>query len=113
MVHLIRSVNHRIIDVLIGQTEEVCYCYDQFLESSPYPFYNRQFQRILGSFFKEFSHRLIGYKSFYNGKDVVSQRGQGCYRNLRGKIVCLAFSESQQSLRLLEDDFQGPSLGCS
>ena len=27
MVHFIRSVNHRIIDVFIGQTEEVCYCY--------------------------------------------------------------------------------------
>ncbi len=58
MVHFIRSVNHRIIDVFIGQTEEVCYCYDQFLDSFPY-----------------------------------------------------SFSEFRQSLRLLEGDFQDPSLG--
>lgn len=38
------------------------------------------------------------------------QCSQGGCRNLGGKIVCLAFSESQQSLCLLEDDFQGSSL---
>lgn len=76
MVHLFRPVNHHIIDILIGQTEEVCYCYNQFLESSPYPFYNGKFQRVLGDFFKEFSHRFIGCKSFHKGKNVVLQCSQ-------------------------------------
>ena len=31
MVHLIQSVNHGIIDILIGQTEEVSYYYNHFL----------------------------------------------------------------------------------
>ena len=78
MVHLFRPVNHHIIDILIGQTEEVCYCYNQFLESSPYPFYNGKFQRVLGDFLKEFSHRFIGCKSFHKGKGccIAMQSGR-------------------------------------
>lgn len=91
MVHLFRPVNHHIIDILIGQTEEVCYCYNQFLESSPYPFYNGKFQRVLGDFFKEFSHRFIGCKSFHKGKNVVLQCSQGGCRNLEAKLFAWHF----------------------
>ena len=110
MVHLFRSVNHSIIDVLIGQSEEVCYCYDQFLKSAPYSFNNRWFQSFLGSSFKEFAHRFICRKSFHNGKNIVLQCSQGGGGNLRSKIVRLAFTKSQKPFRLLENDFQRPSL---
>lgn len=100
MVHLIRSVNHRIIDIFIGQSEEISYCYDQFLEGSPYSFRNRQLQRIFGDRLKEFARRFVRCKPLHYGKDVVLQRSQGCCGNLRSKVIRLAFARPRQPLGL-------------
>lgn len=111
MVHLLRSVDNSIIDVFIIQSKEGSYCYDDFLKSAPNAIGNGQFQRILGNSFKEFSHSLVCCKSLCNRENVILQCGQGSDGNLRCKVVCLAFSQAQQSFAFLKYDFQSPSLG--
>ncbi len=111
MVHLVRPVYHSIIDVFIGQSEEISYCYNQFLEGSPYSFRNRQLQRIFGSSLKEFAHRLVGCKPLYKRKNVILQRSQRRRSNLRSKVVGLALAQAQQPFGFFKHDFQGPSLG--
>lgn len=111
MFHLIRSVNYGIINILIGQAEEVSDRYDDFSENSSYFFRNRQFQRIFGCNLKEFAHCFVCSKPFYNGKNVILQRCQGCSSNLRSKVIGLAFAQAQQSLGFLKYDFQRPPLG--
>lgn len=111
MFHLLRPVYHSIIDVFIGQSEEVRHYYDQFLEDSPYSFRNRQLQRIFGSSLKEFPHRLVGCKPLYKRKNVILQRRQGGRSNLRSKVVRLTLAQSQHPFGLFKHDFQGPSLG--
>ena len=44
MSELIRFVNYYIVYLFTGQTKDVCYSYDYFLNRSPYPFSNREFQ---------------------------------------------------------------------
>ncbi len=51
MIHLFRSVDNSIIDVLIVQSKDGGYCYDDFLKNTPNAFSNGQFQRILGNSF--------------------------------------------------------------
>lgn len=96
MVHFIRPVYHSIIDVFISQSGEVSYCYDQFLECSPYSFRNRQLQSIFGNSLKEFTHRLVGCKPLYQRKNVILERSQGRRSNLGSKVVRLAFAQAQQ-----------------
>ena len=111
MLHLLFPVDSSLIDVFISQSEHFCKRNDQFLHGFPYPFRNGQFQGILGYFFEKFSHGFVCGKPFHKGEDVVLQSRQGCRCNLRGEIVCLAFAQSQQPFRFLENDFQGPPLG--
>ena len=111
MLHLLFPVDYNLIDVFISQSEEFCNRNDQLLHGLPYPFRNGQFQGILGYFFEKLSHGFVCGKPFHKGENVVLQSRQGCRCNLRGKIVCLAFAQSQQPFGFLENDFQGPSLG--
>lgn len=67
-------------------------------------------QRIFGGCFKESAHRFVHCKPLYNRKNIILQRCQGCCSNLRSKVVCLAFSQPQQSFHLFKYDFLGAYL---
>ena len=101
MVHLFRSVDNSIIYVLIVQSEEGGYCYDDFLKSAPDSIGNGEFQRILGNIFKKLPHSLVCCKSLYNRENVILQCGQGSGGNLRCKVVCLTFPSPSNPLHSL------------
>lgn len=111
MSHLIRMIDHSVIDFFVQQTEDCRYCRDQFLKDPPYLLGDGELDSLFGNIPEEPSDSLVVAEAFCNGKDIILQTAQCSGGNLRGEAGALAFAESKIGLAVLEHDFKSPASG--
>lgn len=111
MVHLFRSVDNSLIESSSFNPKRVAIAMTTSCRAPPMRSVMDSSKESLETASEEFSHSLVCCESLCDRENVILQCGQGSGGNLRCKVVCLAFSQSQQSFAFLKYDFQSPSLG--
>lgn len=111
MGKFVRLVNDSIIDVFFLKIEDISHCYYHFENYAPNSFDDSELHCSGTGFPKQCSNSFIGIEAFDDRQEVVLYCYKRCTRNLGCEVPCLAFSESQHTLAVLEDDLQSPSLG--
>ena len=111
MSKFIRAANCHFQHLLVGKSEEVGDGYDRLHDNFPYSLCNGEFKGVFLHLPEQPSDGLIVIEPLDNGEDVILQGHDGSMCDLLREFPGLALSHSEQSLALLENHLQGPSLG--
>ena len=111
MSKFIRAANCHFQHLLVGKSEEVGDGYNRLHDNFPYSLCNGEFKGVFLHIPEQPSDGLIVIEPLDNGEDVILQGHDGSMCDLLREVPGLALSHSEQSLALLENHLQGPSLG--
>ena len=109
MTEFVRPIQERIEDFLILDIEALCDFADHLKYHIPDSLSESKFHATFGSIHKESSDGLIVGEALSCGEYVVLHGCDGGHCNLRGEVPHLVLAQSEISLTLLEDNFQGPT----
>ena len=111
MREFVRPIHKHIKDLFILDIEAVCDFADNLKYHIPDSLSESEFHATLGSIHEESSNGFVVGETLSSGEYVVLHGRDGGHRNLRGEVPHLVLAQSEVSLTLLEDDFQGPTSG--
>ena len=111
MTEFVRPVHEHIKDLFILDIEAFCDFADNLKYHIPDSLSESKFHATLGSIHKKSSNGFVVGEALSSGEDVVLHGRNGSHCNLRGEVPHLVLAQSESSLTLLKDNFQGPAPG--
>ena len=111
MREFVRPVHKHIKDLFILDIEALCDFADDLKYHIPDSLSESKFHATLGSIHKESSNGFVVGETLSRGENVVLHGCDSSHCNLRGEVPHLVLAQSEASLTLLKDDFQGPTPG--
>ena len=111
MTEFVRPVHEHIKDLFILDIEAFCDFADNLKYHIPDSLSESKFHATLGSIHKESSNGFVVGETLSRGENVVLHGCDSSHCNLRGEVPHLVLAQSEASLTLLKDDFQGPTPG--
>ena len=111
MTEFVRPVHEHIKDLFILDIEAFCDFADNLKYHIPDSLSESKFHATLGSIHKESSNGFVVGETLSCGEDVVLHGCDGSHCNLRGEVPHLVLAQSEVSLTLFKDNFQGPTSG--
>ena len=111
MREFVRPVHEHIKDLFILDIEAFCDFADNLKYHIPDSLSESKFHATLGSIHKKSSNGFVVGEALSSGEDVVLHGRDGSHCYLRGEVPHLVLAQSESSLTLLKDNFQGPAPG--
>ncbi len=111
MREFVRPIHKHIKDLFILDIKALCDFADDLKYHIPDSLSESEFYATFGSIHKESSNGLIVREALSRGEDVVLHGCDGSHCDLRGEVPHLVLAQSEVSLTLLKDNFQGPTSG--